>query len=544
MESILLGILGLLAGLVIGYVVRGRSATAGAAPRISDEDLSRLRSDLAVAQTRAAECEALKENERGLRMENTELTRRLAEAQGDLKQQNEIRTRLAETESQLAHSAQTLTRITAECARLNTELEQLSRLKQEYTQLAERYQKTREDLAECKAQLEAQRAQNETHAQMIEELKAELKRDFKSLAGEALKENNEESRAQNRLQLESILNPLKENIHAFKEVVSANSKETQTERDKLKFHLDALAAQTLTLGQEAHNLTAALKGNNKAQGNWGEMILATLLERAGLERNLQYSVQEYAHNEDGERIIPDYIVNLPNNQGRIIIDSKVSLKAYTELHGAADASEAAVLTKSICDSLRGHADGLAKKKYESMENAFNSVFMFVPVEGAFIEAMRHDTDLWFDAYKKNVFIISPTNLMLTMNIVMDLWRRSEQEKNAREIAERATRMYDKMNSVVKSLKEVGAKLDGANRAYANAYNQLSAGKGSLLSSFEKMRKLGNLQVKDTLPLPDPEEPEVIESSEDIRETAGRLVEHAAARSLDGEVFNNPAQPEA
>jgi DNA recombination protein RmuC len=252
-----------------------------------------------------------------------------------------------------------------------------------------------------------------------------------------------------------------------------------------------------TLSTQAENLTRALTNNVKSQGDWGESILESILQYAGLQRDLHYFVQESSQNEAGETIRPDVIIKYPDGRA-LVVDSKVSLLHYTRFIAAADDAERKQQEALLLQSFRQHADGLSRKNYQSVADALDFVLMFVPVESAYIQAMQADTTLWQFAYQKRVLLISPTNLVPAMKLVADLWQRDGISRHATAIAERAGKLYDKLVGFVDNFEKVGSQLEKASDTWRDAQKQLVQGRGNLISQAEKMREM-HIKTQKKLP---------------------------------------------
>jgi DNA recombination protein RmuC len=252
-----------------------------------------------------------------------------------------------------------------------------------------------------------------------------------------------------------------------------------------------------TLSAQAENLTRALTNNVKSQGYWGESILESILQYAGLQKDLHYFVQESSQNEAGDTIRPDVIIKYPDGRA-LVVDSKVSLLHYTRLIAAGDEAERKTQEALLLQSFRQHADGLSRKNYQSVADALDFVLMFVPVESAYIQAMQADTTLWQFAYQKRVLLISPTNLVPAMKLVADLWQRDGVNRKAEAIAERAGKLYDKLVGFVDNFDRVGSQLEKATETWRDAQKQLVQGRGNLISQAEKMREM-HIKTQKKLP---------------------------------------------
>ena len=350
-------------------------------------------------------------------------------------------------------------------------------------------------------------ARDEALARQKEELTALQERqrvEFKNLAAEILEEKSNQFKQTNRESLELLLKPFRDNIEGFRKKVEEVYEKEAQQRFSLKEEIRHLNEMNLRMSQEANNLTAALKGNSKVQGDWGEMILETILDSSNLIKGVHYQTQEnIKDNETGANLRPDVILNLPEGK-QIVIDSKVSLTAYVT-YSETDAPEAQQrAVKEHVRSVRSHIAELAGKSYQTLLNGQNKsvspdfVIMFIPNEPAFLLAMQQDSALWSDAYNRQVSISSPTNLFALLKIVDDLWKRDGQSKNALAIATEGANLYDKFVGFSETLLDLGRSLGAATGKYEQAMNQLKTGRGNLIRRAERLREL---QVKASKSLP-------------------------------------------
>ena len=350
-------------------------------------------------------------------------------------------------------------------------------------------------------------ARDEALARQKEELTALQERqrvEFKNLAAEILEEKSNQFKQTNRESLELLLKPFRDNIEGFRKKVEEVYEKEAQQRFSLKEEIRHLNEMNLRMSQEANNLTAALKGNSKVQGDWGEMILETILDSSNLIKGVHYQTQEnIKDNETGANLRPDVILNLPEGK-QIVIDSKVSLTAYVT-YSETDAPEAQQrAVKEHVRSVRSHIAELAGKSYQTLLNGQNKsvspdfVIMFIPNEPAFLLAMQQDSALWSDAYNRKVIISSPTNLFALLKIVDDLWKRDGQSKNALAIATEGANLYDKFVGFSETLLDPGRSLGAATGKYEQAMNQLKTGRGNLIRRAERLREL---QVKASKSLP-------------------------------------------
>ena len=330
-----------------------------------------------------------------------------------------------------------------------------------------------------------------------ESLRREMMLQFNVLASDVLKRNSESLKEANSEQIDALLRPLKENIESFKKTISEGYVKETSSRKLLEVQIERLVKLNETIGEEARNLTSALKGNSKVQGDWGEMILETLLENAGLERGINFETQltrdsggNVLKNDEGKLLRPDVLIKLPDNHS-IIVDSKVSLTAFVDYCNAEDENVRIVAGKKHLQSVYAHIDELYAKMYQNnLKGAADYVMMFIPNESAYIAAVQLDINLWKYAYERGVIIVSPTHLFSVMSIVSQLWRQDKQNRNAMLIAERGGKLYDKLVLFMESFEKVGKSIDDAMTSYNKSFNQLRTGKGNVLRQAEDMKALG------------------------------------------------------
>lgn len=344
------------------------------------------------------------------------------------------------------------------------------------------------------------KAKEETFLQQQDELlktREQLNKDFQILANQILEEKTARFTDANRVNMELILKPLNEKLVEFKSKVE----ETYDKESKQRFSLEERIRELVTLNQQisedANNLTKALKGNNKVQGNWGEMILESILEKSGLKKGEEYFAQGVLTDENGARILndqnkalqPDIVVVYPGGR-KIVIDSKVSLNGYVRYVEAKTDEDRLLAEKDHIISLKKHIDELSSKSYQDYVDSLDFVMMFVPNEPAYILAMQLDSDIWDYAYRKRILLISPTNLIASLKVVSDLWKREYQSRNALEIAKRGAILYDKFAGFVDTLQDVGKNIDRTQKSYEKAFSQLKDGNGNLIRQAEMLKELG------------------------------------------------------
>ncbi len=351
-------------------------------------------------------------------------------------------------------------------------------------------QRTREENRQIHIRLQEQQ-------QSLEQVGKKFESEFQVLAQRILDEKTKLFTQSQESNLGQLLNPLRDQLKTFKEEFESRYKHESNERISLREQIRHMLDLNQTLSAQAENLTRALTNNVKSQGDWGESILESILQYAGLQKDLHYFVQESSQNEAGDTIRPDVIIKYPDGRA-LVVDSKVSLLHYTRLIAAGDEAERKTQEALLLQSFRQHADGLSRKNYQSVADALDFVLMFVPVESAYIQAMQADTTLWQFAYQKRVLLISPTNLVPAMKLVADLWQRDGISRHATAIAERAGKLYDKLVGFVDNFDRVGSQLEKASETWRDAQKQLVQGRGNLISQAEKMREM-HIKTQKKLP---------------------------------------------
>lgn len=363
-------------------------------------------------------------------------------------------------------------------------------------------------IAEINALLKAKEILLASQQEELTNMRSQLNSDFQILANKILEEKTLRFTDVNRENMEAILKPLNDKLMEFKTKVEETYDKESKQRFSLEERIRELVALNNQISEDANNLTKALKGNNKIQGNWGEMILESILEKSGLKKGEEYFVQEtlrdefgnVCHNAEGNRMQPDIIVQYPGGR-KIIIDSKVSLNGYIKYVEAETDTAKSSAEKDHLLSVRQHIDELSKKTYQDYVESLDFVMMFIPNEPAYILAMQIDPSLWDYAYRKRILLISPTNLIASLKVVADLWKREYQSRNAIEIAKRGAVLYDKFAGFVDTLQEVGKYIDRSQKAYGKAFSQLKDGNGNLIRQAEILKELG-IKAQKELPKTD------------------------------------------
>ncbi|MDR2936135.1 MAG: DNA recombination protein RmuC [Rikenellaceae bacterium] len=331
----------------------------------------------------------------------------------------------------------------------------------------------------------------------IEEIRKQFQLEFENIANRILEEKSKKFIQVNQENISNILKPLDENLEKFRKKVEEVYDRESKERFSLGREVERLVQANQRISDEANALTNALRGNSKTQGNWGEMILESILERSGLRKNEEYFLQESLRDDadrtlvsdEGRRMIPDAVVRYPDDR-KVVIDSKVSLTDYVRYMESDDPDECRAALARHAASVRRHVDELGQKNYQRYVGSLDFVMMFIPNEPAYVAAMQQDHELWNYAYARKVVVISPTNLITSLKLLADLWSREYQNRNALEIAKRGGQLYDKFAGFVDSMRRIGDQLHRTDEAYTDAMKQLSEGKGNLIRQVEQLQQLG------------------------------------------------------
>ncbi len=473
-NQILFLILGFITGVIAGalfyYFAFGRRSSAEYEERARhdfEKQQIKLETELAHARKDSEETEAkLREAER----ENDDILKRLSAAETSLSVAGE---RLSDHNAQRAPFEQKIEKVSQENTALQSEKSRLE------------------------ANFEALSQKLETEKENIEKMQKKSLLEFENIAAKILETKSEKFTETNRQNIEKLLEPLNKDIVSFKTKVE----ETYDKESKERFSLDKtvreLIEKTDQVSAEANNLAAALKGQAKTQGNWGEVILERILEVNGLTRGREYDVQHSQKTEDGAQQFLDVIVHLPDER-KLIIDSKVSLNAYERYCSAENDEDRERNLKDHIRAITTHIDQLSGKKYDDLDTAADFVMMFVPIEPAYLVAMQSDLELSKKAFAKRVILISQTSLMVALKMVSDLWKRDQQSKNALEIAAQGQKLYDKFVGFLNNMNDVGSHIEKSQDAFTKAFRQLKTGPGNLVSQAEKLKELG-IKTSKTLP---------------------------------------------
>lgn len=373
---------------------------------------------------------------------------------------------------------------------------QQQQLEDELIDLRTGFMDERSRAVKAEEMLNAQLAKQAEQEKYIAELQQKFKMEFEHIANQILEEKTSRFTAQNKLSMDQILSPLKENIKAFEEKVDRVYKSESDERNILKGVISQLMDQSRQIQEDANNLTRALKGDNKKQGNWGEIILERVLERSGLVKDREYRVQSSFNTANGNRVQPDVIIDLPDDK-HIVVDAKVSLIAYEKSVSAASEEEREYWLKQHLLSLKGHVQDLSGKNYQALYqiNSPDFVLLFIPIESSFGVAVQKDAEIFNYAWDRKVVIVSPSTLLATLRTISSIWKQERQNRNVLEIARLSGSMYDKFVGFLTDMEGIGRNIRQSQDAYDKALNKLSSGAGNLAHTAEKIKKLGARTTK-------------------------------------------------
>lgn len=362
-----------------------------------------------------------------------------------------------------------------------------------------KYGELERDFAVLHTRFETAQRQHEEQVRLLEEAKASLGTQFENLANKIFEQKSKTFDASNQQQLTLLLKPFREQIEQFAKQTQSRYMEESKERHLLKNEIERLKALNERIAEDALNLTNALKGENKTQGNWGEIVLERVLESSGLRAGHEYETQGTYRDEHGNMLRPDVVVFLPQERC-VIIDSKVSLVAYEQFMSSDDPEVKARALKQHLASLNAHIKGLSDKRYENLPDmrTLDFVLLFMPIEGAFHLALQHDAEFFKRAYDSRIIVVSPSTLLATLRTIENIWRSERQQQNAEQIARQAEALYDKFVGFVEDMDRIGEQLGKTREQWDKAMNKLTSGKGNLIRRAEQMKQLG-LKPKKSLP---------------------------------------------
>jgi len=362
---------------------------------------------------------------------------------------------------------------------------------QKARELQEQYTNSVAEVSELRVRLEEERSQNSEKLKLLNSAQEEMKLQFSKLANEIFEQKSKVHAEQNKLQLDTILKPFKEQVDGFGKKIEEKYITETKERHLLKDQIIQLRSLNERLSDDANNLTKALKGENKTQGNWGELILEKILQSSGLREGLEYETQGTYKDEEGKSYKPDVLVHLPDEKD-IVIDSKVSLVAYERYMNAQEDTSREQARKEHVLSVRSHIKGLSDKKYEELQGlrSLDFVLLFMPIESAYMLALEDDSSFFQETIKQNIMVVGPSTLLVTLRTIEYIWRNERQEQNAQEIADKAANLYDKFVGFVEDMEKIGGQISKTQSSYDDAMKKLSFGTGNLIKRTEDMKKLG------------------------------------------------------
>jgi DNA recombination protein RmuC len=377
--------------------------------------------------------------------------------------------------------------------------EQLQRLQTEKETIRSERERLAMALSRKESDFDHLQIRQQEQKQEIADLQAKFTKEFENLANRIFDEKSTKFTAQNKVNLDQLLNPLQEKILHFEKKVEDSHKESLLNNVSLRQEIINLTSLNEKMSQETVNLTKALKGDSKMQGNWGELVLERVLEKSGLEKDREYFVQQAHTDPQGNRVFPDVVIQLPDGK-KMIVDSKVSLTAYEKYANEEDSNLKASYLKEHANSIRRHVEQLGDKNYHDLYQIESPdfVLLFIPIEPAFAAALNEDTTLYNKAFEKNIVIVTPSTLLATLRTIDSMWTNQKQQENAFEIARQAGALYDKFEGFVSDLIRIGKKIDESKSEYDGAMNKLKEGKGNLITSVEKLKKMG-AKAKKSLP---------------------------------------------
>ncbi|MBF6654695.1 DNA recombination protein RmuC [Flavobacterium columnare] len=376
---------------------------------------------------------------------------------------------------------------------------QLSQLNQEKDTIRNEKEALAIQLSKKEVDFDNLLERNREQKQEVAQLQEKFTKEFENLANKILEEKSTKFTEQNKENIKNLLSPLHDKIQNFEKKVEDTHKESIDYHAALRQQILGLREMNAQMSKETLNLTKALKGDSKMQGNWGELVLERVLEKSGLEKGREYEVQQSFTNDEGQRLQPDVVINLPDGK-KMIVDSKVTLTAYERFINEEDETLKEQYLKEHVLSLKRHVDQLGEKNYHDLYKIESPdfVLLFVPIEPAFAIALQEDATLYNKAFEKNIVIVTPSTLLATLRTIDSMWANQKQQENAYEIARQAGALYDKFEGFVQDLIKIGKRMDEAKNEYSGAMNKLVEGKGNLITSVEKLKKMG-AKAKKSLP---------------------------------------------
>ena len=506
------GIVGLGIGAVIAWIIarsRSRAELARAEARAA-QTTTQAQVELAGANVRASRVPLLEQNLAETTASLNRVNAENATLEEQVRQISALQGRLNVAETGLAAATQTISDLREQAGKINAELtaerDTVASLRADIGTLTGRYEaKVQEassfalDLADVRHKLATEIEASQEKLALLVDAKQTLSDQFKNLANEILEDKSKRFTEQNQTNLGALLDPLKLRITEFQSKIEDTYVKEGKERTALGEQVRQLMELNNQLSEDAKNLTRALRGSSKTQGNWGELVLERVLEASGLRKGEEYVVQTSHTREDGTRALPDVVIHLPESRS-LVVDAKVSLVAYEEFAISEAELDRVAASKRHIESVKNHIRGLSEKNYHTLYGlkSLDFVLLFVPIEPAFMLAVTSDRDLFMDAWKRNVLLVSPSTLLFVVRTVAHLWRQEAQTRNAQEIAKRGAELYDKFVGFVEDMTALGNRLRQAQTEYEGAYGKLAGGRGHLIGQAEKLRALG---VKPSKSLP-------------------------------------------
>ena len=404
---------------------------------------------------------------------------------------DELTIQLAESQDIVKQSHERLQDIDLAKTRAETKAERIPTLESQLHQTQQDLIHAKSKIAELDANLASEKKQSEEKLALLNGAREQLKSEFENLAQHILESKSKKFTQQNKDNLSTLLNPLKDQIDGFRKRVDDVYEKDSNGRTKLIHEIEQLKNLNQKISEDAMSLTNALRGENKTQGNWGEMILEKLLEQSGLRKGHEYQVQGTFKSDEGKTLRPDVVLHLPEGKD-IIIDSKVSLKAHDEVMNAIEVEEQEKAMKRLIISIRSHIKELRFKNYDHIPElrSLDYIFMFVPIDGVYTSALEADPNLYQETMDNNIMVVTPSTLMLALKTIHNIWRYENQNENALEIAKRGGELYDKFVMFTESLTDIGMRLGQAQEAYDTARNRMVDGRGNLIGRAEQLKELG------------------------------------------------------
>lgn len=507
MEILIYILLGIMIGIVVGYLI-AKAKSSSSLQTEKEESLQKYTElDKEFVSYKATTSNQLKVATDFAEKNQNEMIALKDLIEESANQLNDLKNQFATSSANLVAANKTIIDKNKEIESIKIDKnKEIESIKEELKNTKTVLNETNQQLATAKANNEALDEKLKTHQKEMEELGKKFNTEFENIANKILDTKTQKFTELNKTNLNTILEPLGTSINDFKkqiaDVYNAESKERFSLGEKVK----ELAQLNQVISEEAKNLTKALKGEAKTQGRWGEMILESILERSGLRKNEQYFLEHELRDKDGnhlrsdsegKKMRPDAVIKYPDNRN-VIIDSKVSLNAFSRLLASTDVEEQKQELEAHIAAIKTHIIALSAKGYDDYDKALDFVMMFIPSEPAYIAALQGDADLWNFAYDKRILLISPTNLIISLKLIVDLWKREFQNQNALEIAERGAKLFDKFVGFIANLEVVGKSIDRAKDNYTEAFKQLSTGNDNLVSQATKLKNLG-LKTKKELP---------------------------------------------